>query len=425
MLRRTFLDTLAFAPQTIPAFAQLPSKNGKLRINAVEVWLAEGHREVTPGVNGQRQVNPLDVYEEYRPKPYRDSPGKTPTRRPVSALYLKIKTDAGLDGFYGPIDKEVAIVVVEQLKPFLIGKDPLAGEALWDQLHRSNRHSRRGYYLMAISAVDNTLWDLRGRYYGQPVYRLLGGPSRQHVEAYASCLGYSLEPEAVRTRSRAFKDEGFRYEKWFLAYGPGDGYEGLKKNVELVKNLREALGEEIEIMFDAFSGWDLNYAIEWAKQVERYRPYWIEEAFHPEKIESFATLRRSTSVPVVSGEHFYGRWEVYDYLKAGAVSVVQADPEWCGGITELVKICTVASLYDVRVIPHGHSLHAALHVVASQSPMTCPLVENLIIKMSSYYHFEKTPLVLDRGKFALPDRPGFGIELDPAKVEKQTQMTWS
>ena len=154
-------------------------------------------------------------------------------------------------------------------------------------------------------------------------------------------------------------------------------------------------------------------------------PYWIEEAFHPEKIDSFATLRRSTSVPVASGEHFYGRWEVYDYLKAGAVSVVQADPEWCGGITELVKICTVASLYDVRVIPHGHSLHAALHVVASQSPMTCPLVEYLVLKMSSYYHFEKNPLVLDHGKFALPERPGFGIELDPAKAEKQSQMTWS
>ncbi len=128
---------------------------------------------------------------------------------------------------------------------------------------------------------------------------------------------------------------------------------------------------------------------------------------------------------MASGEHFYGRWEVHEYLKAGAVTIVQADPEWCGGITELVKICTVASLHDARVIPHGHSLHAALHVVASQSPMTCPLVENLVLKMSSYYHFEKNPPVLKGAKFALPERPGFGIELDPAKAEKQTQMSWS
>ncbi len=296
MRRRSFLEALALAPISIPSFAQLPAKNGKLKITAVEVWRVDGRREAERGVNAQHQVNPLHVYEEYRPKPYKDSGAGGKSIRPVNALYLKIKTDAGLDGFYGPIDKEVATVVDQELRAFLIGKDPLAGEALWDQLHRSNRHSRRGYYLMAISAVDNTLWDLRGRYYNQPVYRLLGGPSRPAVEAYASCLGYSLEPDAVRTRSRQFQSDGFRYEKWFLAYGPGDGYAGLKKNVELVKNLREALGDDVEIMFDAFSGWDLNYAIEWAKQVERYRPYWIEEAFHPEKIESFVQLRKSTSI---------------------------------------------------------------------------------------------------------------------------------
>ncbi len=197
----------------------------------------------------------------------------------------------------------------------------------------------------------------------------------------------------------------------------------MTKNVELVRNLRQALGDEYEIMFDAYSGWDLTYALEWARRVEAYRPHWIEEAFHPEKIESFAALRRAIGFPVASGEHFYGRWEVEDYLKAGALNVVQADPEWCGGVSELVKVCTVASLHDARVIPHGHSVHAALHVVASQSPMTCPLVEYLVIKMGNYYHFEKDPPRPVRGKIALPERPGFGIELDPAKVEKQTQFS--
>jgi len=104
---------------------------------------------------------------------------------------------------------------------------------------------------------------------------------------------------------------------------------------------------------------------------------------------------------------------------------VQADPEWCGGISELVKICSLASIYDAQVIPHGHSLHAALHVVVSQSPMTCPLVEYLITKMRSYYHFEKNQLTPVRGMIALPEGPGFGIELDPAKVEKQTKASWA
>jgi len=127
---------------------------------------------------------------------------------------------------------------------------------------------------------------------------------------------------------------------------------------------------------------------------------------------------------VASGEHFYGRWETHDYLRAGAISVVQADPEWCGGTSELVKICALASLFDAQVIPHGHNLHAALHVVASQGPMTCPLVEYLINKMSSYYYFDKHPLQPVNGRIALPERPGFGMEIDAAKVEQQTLLKW-
>ncbi len=353
-----------------------------MRISAVELWRVEGHRETLSGVNRQYQAQPLHIYDEHRPKPYRDPPNAEKTTVATSAIYLKIKADAGLEGIYGPIDKEAAIVVEQQLRGFLIGKDPLAGETLWDQMYRSNRHARHGLFMMGISAVDNALWDLRGRYYEAPVYRLLGGPTRNPVEAYASCLGFSLEPEAVRARSLQFKNEGFRHQKWFLAYGPGSGAEGMEKNVELVRILREALGEQVEIMFDSFMGWDLNYAIAWAKQVERYRPRWMEESFATEKIESFAQLRRSTSIPVASGEHIYGRWEAHQYLKAGALNVLQTDPEWCGGVSELTKICAVASLYDVQVIPHGHALHAALNVVASQSPMTCPLVEYLILKMS-------------------------------------------
>jgi L-rhamnonate dehydratase len=395
----------------------------KLKIAAIEVTRLEGHREVLAGVDRQYQANPLHIYDELRPAPYHDSENPTKRTAPVSALYLGIKTDQGLEGVYGPIDREVAIVVLDQLRPFLLGKDALAGETLWDQMYRSNRHSRRGLFLMGMSAVDNALWDLRGRHYGVPVYRLLGGPTRTSVECYASCLGYSLEPEAVRRRALEFKNEGYRYQKWFLAYGPGDGPEGLRKNIDLVRILRETVGDDVELMFDVYSGWDQTYALEWAKQVERYHPHWLEEAVHPEKIESFATLRRSVGFPIASGEHFYGRWEVEEYLKAGALNVVQADPEWCGGVSELVKICTVASLHDVEVIPHGHAIHAALHVVASQSPMTCPLVEYLVIKMKSYYHFEKDAPRPVRARLALPERPGFGIEFDPAKVEKRSAMT--
>lgn len=417
MTRREFAGLLA---STVGAYA---APAGNLKITALELIELHGEHEVETGVNGQKQVNPLDIYDELRPDVYKDKPDGM-AKRPIKAIYLRIHAGDSEFGLYGPIDREVAIVVAEELKPFVTGKDALAGEKLWDEMYRSNRHSRAGIFLMAISAIDNTLWDLRARHYGVPVYRLLGGPTRTSVEVYGSCLGFSLEPEAVRKRCLALKQEGYRNQKWFMAYGPGSGPEGMRRNVELVKILRETLGDDTELMFDAFSGWDLTYALEWARQVEKYHPRWIEEAMHPEKIESFVTLRRSIAFPVASGEHFYGRWEVEHYLEAGAVQVVQADPEWCGGISELLKIGTVASLHDVPVIPHGHSIHAAMHTIASQSPMTFPLGEYLINKMRSYYHFEKNAPKPVRAHLALSDAPGFGIELDPAKIESQSALSW-
>ena len=391
---------------------------GSLKIDAVDLLELTGHYMREAGIDRQAQVNPLDVYDQLRPAPYKDNPNGTTDAR-YEAIYVRIRTSAGLEGLYGPIEREPATIVYEDLRPFLIGKDALAGEVLWDQMYRSNRHSRAGYFLTAISAVDNTLWDLRGKFYGVPVYRLLGGPSREKVEMYASALGFSLELEAVRRRCLELKNEGFRYQKWFMGYGPGSGPEGMHKNVELVKTLRETVGEDYEIMFDAFSGWDQDYALEWAKRVEQYRPRWMEEVTHPEKIDSFAAIRRGTSVPLASGEHFYGRWEVERYLQAGTVSIVQADPEWCGGLSELLKIGTVASLHDVSVIPHGHSLRAAVHAIFSQSPMTFPMGEYLVTKMRHYHHFEKNPPVVEHAHIALPSGPGFDIQIDPAKIDSQ------
>jgi L-rhamnonate dehydratase len=416
-------NKLAHGFSSAPVCAGRTACDGPLKIADLELIELTGQYETEAGVNGQQQVNPLDIYDSLRPGPYQDQPGGK-KRVTTKAIYLRIRTDAGLDGLYGPIERDAAIVVREDLRPFLMGKDALAGEALWDEMYRSNRHSRAGFFIMAISAVDNALWDLRGRYYGIPVYRLLGGPTRDSVEVYASCLGFSLEPEAVRSRCLSLKKDGYRNQKWFMAYGPGSGPEGMRKNVELVQILRETLGDDTELMFDAYSGWDLGYALEWAHQVEKYRPRWIEEASHPEKEESFAILHRSTSIPIASGEHFYGRWEVERYLQAGGLSVVQADPEWCGGISELLKIGTVASLHDVPVIPHGHCLHAAMHAIASQSPMTFPLGEYLVNKMRHFYHFEKQPPFPEHAHLLLPVGPGFNIELDPAKIESQKILAW-
>jgi hypothetical protein len=146
------------------------------------------------------------------------------------------------------------------------------------------------------------------------------------------------------------------------------------------------------------------------------RPRWMEESFPTEQVESFVQLCRGTSIPVASGEHIYGRWEAAQrYLSAGALNVIQCDPEWCGGISELVKICTVASLHDVQVISHGHSLHATLHVVASQPPVTCPLVEYLILKNGVLPPFRNAPAEARRCANRAPRSPRFRHRTRPVE----------
>ena len=424
MNRRNFLTGLG-ALSALPFFPYREEalNNDELKIKDVEIWKYTGtfERNAPPY---QGQVSPLTVYEEYRLSPYPDDKTSRQESYEHSNFYIRILTENGPEGFYGLVDQPAAHVVLRDLKPFLIGKNPLAVETLWDQMYRYNRHSRNGHYMMAISAIDNALWDLRGRYFGVPVYQLLGGPTRNNVEVYASCLGFSVEPEDVQQKSTELKDEGFNYQKWFFANGLADGTEGLLKNVALVKTLRDTLGENYEFMFDAYSGWDLHYAMQWAEMAEEYRPYWIEEAFRVNKIDSFVELRESTTIPVATGEHFYNRWEVKEYLSNGAIDVIQADPEWCGGVSELVKICALASAFDIRVIPHGHNIHAALHVVASQSPMTCPLCEYLLYWMPTKIFFEKYPLIPQNGHIELPERPGFGIELDDAKISSKELVSF-
>lgn len=394
----------------------------QLKITSVEVHAVRGPRPPAPLPYRQRQSNMLGLYAEHR----------LPHLAPIAddgegwtqSLYLRIGTDGGAEGFYGPIDREVPWSVLQLLSSLLIGQDPLAGTILWDKMDRLDRHARHGHLKMAISAVDNALWDLRGRVYGAPVWQLLGGPSRERIPAYVSMLGTSLESDAVQEAVAWGLAEGFAGQKWFLADGPGSGTEGLTRNVRVTEQVREHLGPDEDLMIDVFQGWDLGFARAWAKRVAPLNITWLEEPFQPGRYPAFVELHRSTTIPLSAGEHLYDRAEVVPYLNDGVLAAVQSDPEWCGGVTELVRICAVADAFAVPVIPHGHGLHAALHVVASQSPMTCPKVEYLVRAMPNRHHFEVAPPTPEGGSFALPTAPGFGIELDDAKIEERRLVTF-
>ena len=232
--------------------------------------------------------------------------------------------------------------------------------------------------MVAISAVDCALWDLRGKIMDLPIYRLLGGPTRERVACYASMLGHSHDPGLIRERAQRMANNGFKAQKWFFRYGPGDGLEGMEKNVAMVRTVREAVGPKVEIMLDAFMGWDMTYTIRLLQRIEEYQPRWMEEPVPPDRISDFAQIRRNTRIPIATGEHEYTRWGFLTLLQAEAIDVIQADPDWCGGISELVKIGTLASAFGEQVFPHGHSVQAALNVIASQPPAIFPMVEYLL-----------------------------------------------
>lgn len=419
--RRKFISDVARTSTFLPFYAKFGEFNfsNDTIIEDVQILKVSGlYNRLESGINRQNQSHANDIYEELRPEIYADRPNSGSSTYTLNHIYLKIVTKGGIEGLYGEIEHSLVDPILKQLKPFLLGKDALAGEKLWDQMYRGNRHARAGHYMMAISAIDNCLWDIRGKYFKAPVYELLGGPTRKQAKVYGSCLGFSLEKGKVGLKAKELFEKGFLHQKWFTGFGPGDGNKGLARNIELVEELRGSLGNEADIMFDAYMSWDLPYAIRWCQEVEKYRPSWLEEAFLPEHLESFRQLSQKTSIPIATGEHFYGRWEVQNFLKADAIKIVQADPEWCGGVSELIKICTLATAYGAKVIPHGHSIHAALHVVLSQTPEVCPLVEYLINHIPYKMYFQKEKFETVNGYLPLPSKHGFGIEFDDNTVEK-------
>ena len=280
-----------------------------MKITQVVISQAEFAWPYEDNQPSDRQVKALDIYPEFNQL----SAGKRVKGNIYRELYLEIKTDDGPTGLWGPIDEPNAFVIKKSLAPYLIGRDPLAGEQIHDQMLRMDRHGRSGHFMMGISSVDCALWDLKGKFFNQPVYRLLGGPTRRDVPAYASMLGFSLDPDnAVRT-ALEYQKMGYSAQKWFFRYGPGDGAAGKEKNMVLVRVLREALGAYYPLMFDAYMGWDLPYALEMARLMVPFNITWLEEPLPPEHIEAFGKIR-SAGAPVATGEHVYTRWQVKEFV---------------------------------------------------------------------------------------------------------------
>ncbi|MDP6779357.1 MAG: enolase C-terminal domain-like protein [Candidatus Latescibacteria bacterium] len=375
----------------------------------------------------ERLVRPVDIYPEFRGEEARRS-GMGLRGDPPYALreaFLFIDTDEGVSGMYGPVQATVARIIASQLSSILVGEHPHAVERIWDKMYRHAIHGRKGETMMAISAVDLALWDLKGKLLGAPVYELLGGPSRDRIRAYASMLGHSISPERVSERCREIVEQGYGATKWFFRHDPTEGEEGVRRNLELIRTVRESVGPDVEIMFDAWSSWNVPYTIRMAELAGEYRPWWFEEPVMADVIPQYAEIRRRVStVSISGGEHEYTRWGIKSLLDAEAVDILQPDPTWAGGLTEMTKICALASSHGIPVIPH-HGGIASTHLIASQALTTCPIQEWLIQHGARGQALLKPKTAPVDGHIHLPVGPGLGVELDEDVVESQEELSFA
>ncbi len=395
-----------------------------MKITAVRLRRLRGTLPTDGRFWEERLVRPIDVYPEYRARDdFEGLPQTAPDVMPVEATFLQIETNDGVMGIAGPMPEAVAYFIGRRLRPILLGRDPVAHELLWDQMHRIMVHGRQGDAMLAISAVDCALWDLKGRWLNQPVHRLLGGPTRPSIPAYASMLGFNvLDSGRVRERAAEYQGMGYTAQKWFFRHGPASGAAGMRKNVELVRTLRETLGEDDDIMLDCWQSMEPTYVIDLAARIAEYRPAWLEECCMPDRIDSYRAIKDKIRIPLSGAEHEYTRWGMKRFIDARAIDILQPDIYWVGGLSETLKIAAYATVHDLITIPHGHSTPAGIHFSVTQSPIHTPYQEYLVKWNAIYQHFLANPVVPVRGQIHAPDLPGLGMDLDMAKVEEEAEI---
>jgi L-alanine-DL-glutamate epimerase-like enolase superfamily enzyme len=390
-----------------------------MKISDVVLFRVNGHYTGSGYPYYDRSSGWLDIYPEFNVSP-RPRPAVTPPE-PISHVFVEVRSDEGVTGLYGPIQDRQAFIIQKTLRPFLVGRDPLATELLSDQMQRLERSGLSGDHMAAVGPVDCALWDLKGKAWNQPVYRILGGPTRASMPAYAGLYGFYKDAEYVAQVAREMKAKGFTAQKWYFRYGPADGEEGRRKNLEQARAIREAVGEHYMLMFDVWMSWEAPYAIDMLKALAPLNPAWFEEPVPP-RVGALKQIREATGVPIASGEHVHTRWQVKELLTAGAVDFIQTNSNWAGGITEQMKICALCSAFDVPVMQMGHSVIPELHVGAAQSPVVVPLLEIRTHGQVWHQHFFKPNYFPENGQVRLPDLPGLGLVLDEDKIESREPL---
>lgn len=373
-----------------------------------------------------------------------------PDWRPI---VCRIYTD---EGIYGDGEAAMAYDVgalgafgmLQELAKMVIGMDPLDNEVIWDKLYRSTFWGQNGgpVTFSAISAIDIALWDIKGKYFKVPVYKLLGGKKRDNLRCYASQLQFgwgevripARTPEDYAKNAKKAVEEGYDAVKFdFFLYNEEDGFFndndrlGLlsKKYLNIVEKriaaVREAVGPDVDIIMENHSYTDAQSALQLGRMAEKYDIFCFEEPTTPyPKITKYVSDK--LNIPIATGERIYSRWQYAQYFENCSVQMIQPDFGNCGGITEGKKICDMAYAYDVGV--QGHACGSPLsNVVALHLECVIPNfvihehhAVNLTPYNKSYCIYDYQPV---NGKYKVPELPGLGNELSESAMNNSIKVT--
>jgi len=342
------------------------------------------------------------------------------------ACLVEIAGEDGTSGWgeaFGPA--RLTAPIVGFYKELLVGADALATEAIWQNLYNRLRdHGQKGLAIEALSAVDIALWDLKGRHLGLPVHRLLGGPLRTRVEAYATGFYRKRGGEPLSylvNEAHRRVAEGFTGIKLKLGFG-------LDGDMRLVETVRRAIGDKLRIMVDANHAYDATAAIRLGRVIEAFDIAWFEEPVPPEDLAGYREVKAALTVPVAGGEAEFTRWGFRPLIAERLVDILQPDVCAAGGISECKKIADMANAFGVRVNPHvwgtAVGLAASLQLLGAlpHNPPGLHPIEPLLEFDCSEHPLRMTvvkePIKQQDGWVEVPQGPGLGIEIDRTALER-------
>jgi D-galactarolactone cycloisomerase len=343
------------------------------------------------------------------------------------AMVVEIETDAGLVGWgecYGPA--RMTSAVVKTIAPWLIGQDPLCTDVLWQDIYaRLRDHGQKGVVIQGLSGIDIALWDIKGKHFGVPVHRLMGGARRTEVQAYATGLYRAKSGDPLRylaEEAAGYAAEGFKAVKLKVGFG-------VAEDAAVTRAVRAAIGPDVALMVDANHAFDAIAAIRLGRMIEEHDIGWYEEPVPPEDLAGYRAVKAALSIPIAGGECEFTRFGFRDLLVSRAVDIVQPDTCAAGGLSECKKIADMAEAFGVRYNPHvwgtGIAIAASLQLLAvlpTHTPTSLAPLEPMLEFDRTEHPIRQAlltqPIEHSRGVVRVPDGPGLGIEIDRKALKR-------